>query len=107
MPVITKELTDYKVTHYSRDSTNRVHLIQGLCKGSYEAYFNFYPDSATLQNNFLDSSGRIYLNFHESQFLAVMETLREESPVFAKLNDQSFVGWVSTGVEDIGEEEGS
>jgi hypothetical protein len=66
----------------------------------------FHPDGATLPANRETVNG-IYAYYHLSRFADVIETLREEKPLYMALNTGTGVAYIGSSAEPIGEEEGS
>ena len=65
----------------------------------------FFPESAELPANNINING-IYLYFRLSRFADVMTILKEEKPLYLNLNTTNLVGYIGTGSEPVGEQEG-
>ena len=65
----------------------------------------FYPDGGTLPAN-QDTVNGIYLYYFLSRFADVMTMLKEEKPLYLYLDTGNKAGYVGTGTEPVGEQEG-
>jgi len=65
----------------------------------------FFPDSVPLPAN-QDTVNGIYLYYRTSRFGDVMAMLREEKPLYLFLDTSKKSGYVGTGSEPVGEQEG-
>ncbi|MBC8224590.1 hypothetical protein H8E65_08380 [Candidatus Bathyarchaeota archaeon] len=79
-----------------------IYLYEGT---KYRGYAYFFPDGTPLAPAVLDSvNGRVYVHFNLSQFHAVMEMLRTESPIFVYFVSPTNAA-LRSGKEPTGEEE--
>jgi hypothetical protein len=74
-------------------------------------YINFYLDGHVPESKLETlSSGSpkefIMLRFAIDRIGEILDTLRQEKPIHIGINPGSKVGWVGTGEEPVGEEEG-
>lgn len=65
----------------------------------------FFPDNVSLPAN-QDTVNGIYLYYHTSRFSDVMTMLKEEKPLYLYLDTISSSGYIGTGNEPVGEQEG-
>ena len=72
----------------------------------YKGRANFYPDGITLPDASYDGAAdRYYLHYNLCQFHALMEMLREESPIRVGYSSPTWA-YICTGAEPVGEDEG-
>ena len=106
MAFITKEIENYVVLQYNEDERDRTALIHCLADvGGYIGYLVFYKEGVPIPRSWKRSSGAPNLNFSERRFPEIMETLRQEKPVYIAFNDYSMRGMIKTSPEPVGEEE--
>ena len=110
MPFVYNQFDRY-VLYYISGATPTVGVPQeaeiDLFDGSERAgILYFFPDGATLPANEETVNG-IYVRYHLSRFADVIETLREEKPLYVALHTDTGVAYVGSGFEPIGEEEGT
>jgi hypothetical protein len=80
-----------------------IYLYEG---GQYRGYAYFFPDGTPLAPAVIDDvNGQIYVHYNLSQFPAVLQLLREETPVYLYGFGPSYAG-LQTGGEPTGDEEG-
>jgi hypothetical protein len=65
----------------------------------------FFPDNISLPANKNTENG-IYLYYRSHRFADVMSLLRQEKPLHLSLNMTNLSGYVGTGSELVGEQEG-
>jgi len=65
----------------------------------------FFPDNVPLLPNQNTVNG-IYLYYKLSRFADVMKMLKEEKPLYLYLNTVTSSGYIGTGFEPVGEQEG-
>ncbi len=79
-----------------------IYFYQG---NTYRGYGYFFPDGTELAPPVFDANnGRIFLHFNLSQFHAIMDTLRNESPLYIYYNSPTHAA-LRSGKEPVGEEE--
>jgi hypothetical protein len=66
----------------------------------------FYPDTAARPANENTISG-LYLHYALSRFGDIMAMLKEEKPLYLHFDSATKLGYVATGFEPIGEQEGT
>jgi hypothetical protein len=71
----------------------------------YIGYAGIIEDGAPLPSNVQGSNGVLNIYFHEAQLVPMLDTLRNEKPVFVQFNTELKWGSVGTGKEPVGEEE--
>jgi hypothetical protein len=110
MPYVHRRFDRY-VLYYISGSSASVGVPQeaeiDLFDGSNRAgILYFHPDGSTLPAN-QDTVNGIYAYYEARRFADVMETLREEMPLYVALDTDRGVAYVGSGKEPVGEEEGS
>jgi hypothetical protein len=73
--------------------------------GEWIAFLNFRHPAANEIPNHRNSQGIPELFAPPEQVAGVIDMLRNEKPVWFTLYDDPLQGWLSTGVEEIGEHE--
>lgn len=71
----------------------------------YIGYAGIIKDEAALPGNIQHANGVINLYFHEAELVPLLDTLRNESPVYVQIHSEQNWGSVGTGREPVGEEE--
>jgi hypothetical protein len=66
----------------------------------------FYPEDASLpENRKRPGQNILEVHYHMSSWAAILDVLRNESPVYFNFSDSSNAAQIYTGREPIGEEE--
>jgi len=79
-----------------------IYLYEG---NTYRGYIYFFPDGTPLAPPVLDATGgKIYLHFNLSQLDAVMDTVRNEKPLYVYFQSPTNAA-LRSGQEPVGEEE--
>lgn len=73
--------------------------------GTYIGYAGIIRDGAALPANTQWPNGILNIYFHEAVLVAMLDTLRNERPVFVKFNTDLKWGSLGTNREPVGEEE--
>ena len=110
MPNVQRDFTRYVVYYISGSSpsTNIPQDAEIDCftdKGERAGAIYFYPDNVQLPSNQNTVNG-IYLYYKMSRFADVMTMLKEEKPFYLYLDTTRKSGYVGTGTEPVGEQEG-
>ena len=106
MAITNHEIDVYRIYHYSNDNSNgQTAIINCFQANTLRAALYFYKTGTTIPPSAILSSGTIYLRFNEARFSEIVSTLRLEEPIHVHYNDGTGLGWLSTSVEPIGEEE--
>jgi hypothetical protein len=66
----------------------------------------FHPYNAPLPTNENTISG-LYLHYALSRFSDIMTLLKEEKPLYLNIDASTKLGYVATGIEAVGEQEGT
>jgi len=107
--VVTQEVGTYQVlliSGYTGGGGNQVAFIYFNDKsGKYIGYVGIIRDSAPLPANVQHANGVLNIYFHEAELVALLDTLRNEKPVFVKFNTDLLWGSVGTDSEPVGEQE--
>ena len=107
MAFVFKEFDNYEIYHFSGGSA-AVHIMcfQGTSLHNRVGSILFYPDDAALPANQNRSYGpKLY--FPLSRFDEVIATLRQEKPLYLRLDLDTLVGIVATPEREPVGEEGS
>ena len=108
MAIINKEIDTYRLYHYNVDSTSGNNVICSIyCfkGGQFMGGLTFYKEGVTIPPSVKTTQGEPYLRFPENQLANIIETLRQEKPLYLWFNDISKYGGLKTSSEPVGEEE--
>lgn len=110
MPNVQRDFTRYVVYYISGGSPSKglSHEAEIDCftdQGGYAGIIYFFPDNVQLPSNQNTVNG-IYLYYKMSRFADVMTMLKEEKPLYLYLDTTRKSGYVGTGSEPVGEQEG-
>ena len=105
--VVTKEIGTYEVLIISGYSNaNQIGFIYfNGPSGEYVGYAGIIKDGTPLPGNVQWPNGLLNIYFHEAEFVPVLDTLRNEKPMYVKFNTDLKWGSVGTGKEPVGEQE--
>lgn len=105
MAVFFGEIETYTVNVLSPKPYNGRRLIN--LAGSFgSVVLWFYPEDTTLPENRKRSGQNIFdVHYHLDSWSAVLDVLRNESPVYFNYSDTSNAAQIYTGREPVGEEE--
>jgi len=105
--VVTKEIGTYEVlmiSGYSNpDQIGFVYLNDP--SGAYIGYVGVIKSGAPLPANVQWANGVLNIYFHDAQFGALLDTLRNERPMYVKYNTDLKWGSIGTAKEPVGEQE--
>jgi hypothetical protein len=73
--------------------------------GKYIGYAGIIKDGAPLPSNVQWPNGVLNIYFHEAELVALLDTLRNERPVFVRYHTTLKWGSVETDREPVGEQE--
>lgn len=73
--------------------------------GKYIGYAGIIRDSSPLPANVQWPNGILNIYFHEAELVSLLDTLRNEKPIFVQFNTDLKWGSVGTGLEPVGEQE--
>ena len=105
MATTQHEIYSYLVYHMT-DNFGQSTIIRCYDSGSAKGSLYFYKEGITIPDSSKSSSGHLNLRFHEKHLTDVLETLRQEKPLYIWLNDDfAPIGGLKTSSEPIGEEE--
>ena len=114
MPTRTIDVDKYIVSHHlfgqgkMKTYYNFIYCYSG---GSPVGRVSFIPRDQVPDSNVIPSPFYFYLNFESDKYQDIIETLRNEKPVYVSVywdsNNIITNGSVSTSKEPIGEQEGS
>lgn len=107
--VVTHEVKTYRVlliSGYAGGGGNQVGFVYfNDPAGKYVGYVGIIKDGAPLPNNVQWPNGILNMYFHEAELVSLLDTLRNERPVFVKFNTDLKWGSVGTNQEPVGEQE--
>ena len=107
--VVTHEVGTYRVlmiTGYSGGGGSQIGFVYFYePTGSYFGYVGIIKDGAPLPANVRHPNGILNIYFHEAELVALLDTLRNERPIFVKFHTDFKWGSVGTNREPVGEEE--
>jgi hypothetical protein len=107
--VITHEVGTYKtlmISGYKGDGGNLVGFV--YCyepSGRYIGYAGIIKEGAPLPANVRWTNGVLNIYFHESGLVPLLDTLRNERPIYVRYNTDLKWGSVGTDREPVGEQE--
>jgi len=106
MAWIQKEFDSYKLWHAPGSSPVTVASIECFKTGIRVGALFFYNDNIALPPNENHQTLGIRLYLHASRFKDVIDTVRQEKPLYLMLETVSLNGWLTTNdTEPVGEEE--
>ena len=105
--VVTHEVGSYEVLLISGSAGGKqVGYVYFNDPGNkYIGYVGVIKDGQSLPTNVQHGNGVLNIYFHEAELIALLDTLRNERPVFVKFNTELKWGSVGTRKEPVGEEE--
>ena len=108
---ILKEVNTYTLDIYSGGSNEKEYAYRAMI-GLYESDgeviggLYFHRDASSLPGSDLqDPSGYVWCHFLWSDYLSIIDMLRNESPVFLRYVDSGAVASLTTSPESIGDNE--
>lgn len=104
MATTQHEIDAYRL-YQMTDNFGQSTIIHCLDSGGHKGSLYFYKEGTTIPSSFKSSSGNLYLQFRESQLASMLDTLRQEKPLYIWLNDEPLYGGLKTSNEPVGEEE--
>ncbi|MEM9565967.1 MAG: hypothetical protein AAGA93_25315 [Actinomycetota bacterium] len=107
MAVITYPFDTYRIFHKTRESiSNETARIVCFDGSRWRGTLFFYRNPAPALASVHLGTDALYLRFDDWMYPHIIDTLRNESPLFLTLDDNTGRGWVATSDEPVGEEEG-
>lgn len=105
--VFTKEIGTYEVLVISGyQMGNHIGFVYFYePSGAYIGYVGIIKIGAPLPGNLQGFNGVLNIYFHETQHVPLLDTLRNERPVYVKYNTDLKWGSVGMGKESVGEQE--
>jgi len=110
MKYIDREITQYWI-HFQAGSeeSNRVYppaLVKCYDDDEFVLQLTFHPDNKPLPENHYDARNKlVYLRYPMSMYHNVIDTLRNEKPIYFRYTQDLNFGFVRTGKEPVGEGE--
>lgn len=105
--VVSHKIDDYSTLIISNYSGGKqigfIYLYDGSSK--YLGYFGIIKEGEPLPQNVQHSNNILNIYFHESELQSIIDTLRNENPVYVKFHTTLKWGSLSTGKEPVGEGE--
>lgn len=105
--VVSHKIDDYStliISNYSGGTQIGFVYLYGE-SSKYLGYFGIIKDGEPLPQNIQHSNNILNIYFHESELHSIIDTLRNENPVYVKFNTTLKWGSLSTGKEPVGEGE--
>ena len=102
------EIDKYRMYHYNVDfiSRNKIVCIIVCYKGNtMKGKLRFYEEGAVVPPSYKSDAGNLFLMFREKHLSDMLETLRQEKPLYIWYSDQYNLGRLQTFMEPVGEEE--
>ncbi len=107
--VVNHEISTYKVlliSGYTGVSPDQVGFIYfNDTTNKYIGYAGIIRDGKPLPPNVQWTNGILNIYFNESELPSLLDTLRNEKPIFVQFNTDLKWGSVGTAAEPVGEEE--
>ena len=107
--VVTHEVGTYKVlmlTGYAGAGGNQIGFVYFYePTKKYIGYVGVIKDGKPLPANVRHANGVLNIYFHEAELVALLDTLRNEKPVYVRFNTDLKWGSVGTSMEPVGEQE--
>lgn len=107
--VVTHEVGTYEVlliSGYGGGGGSQIGFVYfNDTTGKYVGYAGIIRDGQPLPPNVQHANGILNIYFHESELVPLLDTVRNERPVFVKFNTDLKWGSVGTKAEPVGEEE--
>ena len=102
------EIDTYRLYHLNADyiSENEWICMITCFKGNApKGNLKFFKEGATIPPSSKTRGGILFLRFQGNQLTDIIETLRQEKPLYIWYADSDHVGGLSTSNEPVGEEE--
>lgn len=107
--VYSSEIENYSVlllTGYSGGGGNQIGFVYLYGPANtYLGYVGIIKDGVPLPANVQHSNGVLNIYFHEAELVALLDTLRNEKPIFVRFHTTLNWGSVGTNLEPVGEAE--
>ena len=107
--VVRYEIATYQlllISGYSGAGGNQIGFVYfNDTTGKYVGYAGIIRDSAPLPVNVQWPNGIVNVYFHEAELVSLLDTLRNEKPIFVQFNTDLKWGSVGTDLEPVGEQE--
>lgn len=105
--VVSHKIKDYKtliISNYS--GGNQIGFIYLYSEqNKYLGYLGIIKDSKPLPQNVQHANNILNIYFHEAEMQTLIDTLRNEDPVYVKYNTSLKWGSIGTNKEAVGEGE--
>jgi hypothetical protein len=105
MATTQHEITGYQLNHTTGNASNPV-VIYCLSNITAMGMMYFHKSGSAIPVDSKAASGFMTLHFREQQFISIIETLRNEKPLYIWFSDTINIGGLKTTNEPIGEDEG-
>lgn len=107
--VVRYEIATYQVlliSGYTGGGGNQIGFVYfNDTTGKYIGYAGIIRDSSPLPANVQWPNGILNIYFHEAELGSLLDTLRNEKPIFVQFNTDLLWGSVGTAQEPVGEQE--
>ena len=110
MKYIDSEITQYWIHfHTGGNEPNYVYppvLIKCYNEDEFVLQITFHPDNKQLPDNHYDTRNKlVYLRYPMSMYHNIIDTLRNEKPIYFRWTRELNMGFLRTGKEPVGEGE--
>ncbi len=111
MSVTVYEIDTYSIYHFNADRISRNNIICTInCfkRSAFKGTLLFYKEGAPIPPSYKyksDTQELLFLSFQENQLADMLETLRQEKPLYIYYSDKYNDGTLQTSLEPVGEEE--
>ena len=106
MATTQREIDKYVVQHLNEDNTYGQSAVINCYKSrSFKGSLYFYKEGTSIPASSKTSSGYLYLRFRHSELENLLDTLRQEKPLYIWFRDEDNWGGLKTSREPVGEEE--
>lgn len=102
------QIDAYRLYHLTFDNISTdgvVCRIDCYARTKYMGTLYFYKNKFSISGGSYVKNGKLGLKFRESQLANIIETLRQEKPLYIWYNDVAKIGGLDTSLEPVGEEE--
>jgi len=107
--IVSREVGTYEVllvSHYLFGSGNQIGFVYLYDPaGAYLGYAGIITNGSALPANTQSPLGDLAVYFHETELVPILDTLRNEKPVFVQFDPVLKWGSIGTGKVPVGEQE--
>jgi hypothetical protein len=107
--IVRHEVSTYQVLMISGHKGDGGNLIGFLylykLQSKYIGYIGIIKDGMPLPENTMWVNGVLNIYFHEAELVALLDTLRNERPIYIRYSPSLRTGSLGTDIEPVGEQE--